>query len=332
MNYAYDVVFVTPFRNGIKYFYVHSNDHVKSLKLAIGCPSSFEAMVEKTDKKLEKLIFEGKIPKRVVFENYCNCSSDMRKMLEDLDVKVSSSERGWFPHYKTITLDPWGFSSKSLISQSRLDDVEFDEEQVTKGIRWSRGICYGTKDDAKIDRPYILLVLQHTRDNTLQYDFPSFISWQKIIDFVHSIREPGELLVIKKHPCMSEYKTDLTAPPDAIITDKHILNFSLLENANMVIGINSTMLYEASILFNRSVVGFGESWFNGHPEIIKKVKFGEPFERPVVTEKELEYRKKFYHLISRTQVWIERPDFIEKFFEKHDKVSQVKTIKELASV
>jgi len=292
-------------------------------KIRAGIPSDVDSI-------LKKMIRDEIEIKNILFGNVVTCSDIMRRYLVDKGISVTSYELGWFPHYKTTHFDPLGFSDKSLLAKSRLDnvpDIKCDLKLFKK-----QKIIHPLSN-----KQYILLVLQDTNDSTIVHGYPDFKNWQTIINFANSLKLGNEILAIKMHPKNIKHKIKIDVPKNAIkITSTHT-NHDLLENANLVIGVNSTMLYEASLLYDKPVLALGNSWFDAHPEVAKKVKITDRnIDRPIVNVGDIKYRRKMFHIMMKMQMPSHKNvsdnadlDYICRFLKHHDKISKVKKITDL---
>lgn len=320
-----EYLFVTPYCNGCEGIIKRIPDRAK--RIIVG--------YSETETKLFELFDAGVRPKNILFNNVSPCTPKTRKFVQKNDINVSSYELGWFPHRQTWHFDPWGFSDKSMLAQSRLDNVEIDHDAVSADIESHKSQYMIDNKDMKLRFPYILLVFQHTKDTTVTYGYPEFTKWQDIIEFADKMREHSKMkLVIKMHPQNKGKAESIIPPPNCLIVQSKEWNPYILENAVAVVGINSTMLYEASLLYDKPVVALGSSWFDVHHEVVKKWDIScwpVVFE---ITKEEIAYRKKMFYIMKAMQTMTSgqlvasTTPFIDDFLAKHHQAAQVKKIED----
>lgn len=304
-------LFLTPFCNG-------SNGFAEILK-----PDSDILVTphNKAEENINKLFDDGITIKNVIFNNSVVYTEKLKKIFCNMGIKASSYERGWFPH-SSWHFDPDGFSHNSLLAKSRLDKIEINDKDVSREIDFYKKSINIGKKTLDIPDKYIIVIMQHTNDATIVHGYPEFSGWQSIIDYADKLRKKDEVLLIKVHP--QNINESIKIPSNSIIVNSKLYNNSLLEKAEVVIGVNSTMLYEASLIFNRPVVALGESWFNGHREVVYKTKIGD-LNRPTVSEDDIRYRQKMFKIMTKMQL----KDLSKKgIIDMHEKVSKISKIED----
>ncbi|MHA1469271.1 MAG: capsular polysaccharide export protein, LipB/KpsS family [Candidatus Asgardarchaeia archaeon] len=322
-------LFVTPFSNGGLSVCERSQEPI--YRIVTSC--------EKSDKALKKFFDQGFIIKNIFLNNYVRYSPLIQEYAKKHGTKVSVCEHSWFPASQWH-LDPVGFSHESLLAKSRLDNVNIDIEKEKEKIKEYKKDLIQHK--YSINKPYIVLILQKTQDITIDIGYPDFPGWQRIIDWANSLRIDKEILIIKLRHTLFKLKRlgeSYVFPKDSIVIQSKRVNNNILKNANLVIGVNSTMLYEASLIYNKPVLALGSSWFDAHhPEVIKKIKIDDKIERPVVSEEDLNYRAKMFYIMSKMQIpkkfySIKQPlEFANDFLKKHAQASQIKKIEDWVDV
>ena len=285
------------------------------------------------EKKVFELINKGLKVKNLIFNNATIYTKDLIDYCKEHDIRISSHEQGWFPHYSTLHFDPLGFSSRSLLAQSRLDNLDIDIEKVQQQIEKYKNKFCQEKNIFDFKKKYILLIFQYTYDATVVNGYEDFISWQKIVDFAYGLKEREEFLIIKVNPQNVKTIDGIVLPPDSIAIQTKIFNNYLLKNAKAVVGINSTMLYEASLLYDKPVIALGNSWFDCHPEVVQKVNIDNKIEIKMPSQNDLDYRKKMFYIMERMQTPVmDKKVFIRtlNFVKYHVKAASIKKIEEWA--
>ncbi len=339
-NKEIDFLFLTPWVNGSIFFTRFLKD--KSRRMIIG-----RSRHRDNNKKIMSLFKSGLKTKNILISSHCNIGQEVKDFINKNKINLSFYEHGWFPS-STVQFDPQGFSYDSLLSDSRLDNFDIDQEKIKKDIEKYKA-KYIKFNKFNIDAKYIVVILQFTKDVTIKNGFPDFKGWQNVVDFAESIRNKNEIIIVKMHPKNYHLKESVVMPIKSMAIQDSFFNDDILSNAELVIGVNTTMLYEASLLYNKPVIALGESWFNGHPEVVKKVKITDTnIERPVVTESDINYRMKMFYFMTRMQAPLvnERfsiehtkehhkknitkhsKEYIESFLEKHYEASKIKKIED----
>ena len=270
----------------------------------------------------------------IIFNNAVKFSEELRELAKSHNIKVSSYELGWFPHYRIWHCDPFGFSSRSLLAQSRLDNVDIDIDKVSNVVDKYRQSWSAGEENFRLDKKYMVVVLQHTKDATIVHDYPGFTNWQDIIDYADSIRGKNQVMVIKINPQNVASKEKLLIPHNSVAVQSKSFNNDILSNAEFVVGVNSTMLYEASLLYDKPVIALGNSWFDSHPEVVQKVKIGDDVKIKKPTLKDIEYRRKMFFIMTKMQTPITVPSpsgdkmSSQMLCRKHVKASSITQIEE----
>lgn len=281
---------------------------------------------ESAEKHLNHLIESSCTPRHILFHNVIPITPKIRKICQKIGSTVCSYELGWFPHRKTWHFDPLGFSNHSLLSQSRLDDIDIDLDRCMIDIEEYKK-KWMIQRRMTNHKKFILVVLQKTSDSTIQYGYPDFNGWESIVELAKRWRKKNEHIVVKTHPMGS--KLDIKDSKNIHIVSHMKCNIDLLKRASLVIGVNSTMLYEASLLYNKPVFALGDSWFDSHPEVVTKIDiYDDRPQQTIVTQDDILYRTKMFLIMRSMQMNLSqnRDDSIRDFSQKVDMVSQVQNI------
>lgn len=323
-----EYLFVTPFSNGCVGV-IDGMPEGKAKRLIVG--------VDRAETELLNIINNGKIDiKNILFNNAIRFSEEFRNISKQKNIKISSYELGWFPHYRVWHCDPHGFSSCSLLAKSRLDNINIDIDRAKVKIQHYKEKWISESPIFNFNKKYILVVMQHIEDSTIVHDYPDFVSWQKIIDFADSLREKGQALIVKVNPQNIKSKIGVILPENSIAVQSKEFNNYLLSNADVVVGVNSTMLYEASLLYDKPVIAMGNSWFDSHSEVVQKVNIKDKIEIKYPSEKDLEYRKKMFEVMLKMQTGATHQGNNEEsskmLCEKHKEASSVEKIEDWFNV
>jgi len=318
-----EFLLVTPFSNG-------SSDMVKFFPLR---GRVLVANNNSAEKRINSLLTQGVEIKNIIF-THLKVRREYVKNLREKGMRVSFYGHGWFPYF-TKHFDPAGFAQDSLLANSNLDSLDVDTQKIKLDIdAYKNKYMINKKTKAlEIGVPYIVVVLQMTKDVTIKDGYHGFESWQKIVDFAYGLLNKGEILVIKAHVSQYGKMEKIVAPLNSILVQSKLFNHSILTNAELVVGVNSTMLYEASVLYHKPVLALGDSWFNAHPKAIKRCDINDPnIQRPIVDEDALNYRAKLFHSMKKIQTTPFIHNFGHNFIDMHYKASSITNIDEWFAV
>ncbi len=316
-NKYVEYLFISPFANGGKFAAQHIPEKCRLL------PCSRE----KTSLVLEKIFNNNIRIDNILLANSGEINNNIKKYIKENKINLSYYEKGFFPHIGRWFFDSHGFCGNSLLAHSRIDHLNIDEDLSAKMInQYIQKYVYKDKD-FKLQKHFIVVIMQHPSDGTVCLGYKNFHGWQEIIDWVSSeVRKKGELLILKMHPSNVVTREKIILPENSIAIQTKIFNDYLLKYSNLIIGINSSLLFEASMIYNKPTVALGESWFTCHPEIAPIVKIGDKFRRPFITPEIIKYRRKMFYLLDKMQT---KKEFdYKKFFDLHYKASKITKIEE----
>lgn len=214
---------------------------------------------------------EGLHPDLLIVGNFPPARQALARICGQQGIDRIHSEDGFFPHYTTLHLDPLGFCWES--SLPRLGFVSCPDS-MRRRARTFRRAWTDFRPRPLPDflcPPFALWPLQLIRDQVNCWDLKAE-SWAPFLwDF--RARLPDEMqLVVKAHPRagvtdMEGIAAAVRAMPHTVMVSTEEDLKSLLVAAAIVGGINSTVLYEARLLFGKPVFVYGHGWFSGHPDL-----------------------------------------------------------------
>ena len=223
------------------------------------------------------------LPEIVLMGNFIVERASILSLCREWGVNTVHNEDGFFPHYKTAHADPLGFCWESSLSRMVFRECMPLQQQSAEQARqeWLNFQPAVLPDSVK--RPFVFTPLQLIKDKVNYWDL-------KLKDWTGLLRElrvslPGEIqLVIKEHPRsrsrdvagVYELVRDL---PNTVLVPPRMHLKSLLKECSAVAGANSSVLYEARLMFHKPTYAFARSWFTGHNELFMPLRIGYP--RPV---------------------------------------------------
>jgi len=311
-------LFVSPFVNGGKFV-------ASSIPLQA---KIFPTKKHKTSDSLMYLFKNGLEVENMLIANACVVTNELKKYIKDNDIKVSFYEKGFFPHVGRWIFDNEGYFCESLLSKSRIEDIDINEQEVQKSIDEYKHKHIKQNRHLTIDGSFITFVMQHPDDGTIQQGFDNFNGFQKIIDWIRSsVLEKNEYLIVKMHPSNHLTQEKINIPDKSIAIQSKDFNDSIIRNSELVIGINSSLLHDASIIYHKPVLSLGKSWFTSHPEISPIISMADKIiKRPVIDDSIISYRRKMFYLLNKMQTPYQC-DF-KDFLYMHKKAQNIKAIED----
>jgi hypothetical protein len=125
--------------------------------------------------------------------------------------------------------------------------------------------------EGDIPKPFVLWPLQLIRDR-VNVCYLNVSSWIGLIRHFRILLPRQYHLLIKRHPRSGPKGelgiTDLVRElPNTSFVGKDISLPSLLRGASAVAGANSTVLYEARLIYHKPVYTYAWGWFTNHAEL-----------------------------------------------------------------
>jgi acetyltransferase-like isoleucine patch superfamily enzyme len=212
-------------------------------------------------------------------------------------------EVAWFSQKEFVYLDPKGVNMKSSICHRAVSPLS--PLQRMRLDQWYGRLQHGRIGAEQIRRrpgpQRIFVPLQVDTDTSIQEGSP-FLDMRSFIKFLEEWVPSDCEVILKAHP-KAHYPYVLgTRRRDFHIRASSSVD-ELMAEADIVLGVNSTVLMEAAALGKR-VVAFGRGLFSGCrvlSEAIPNDSPSEVFSRPIDTEARASF---FYHLVFERQISI----------------------------
>jgi acetyltransferase-like isoleucine patch superfamily enzyme len=236
------------------------------------------------------LIFNGNFPHQKTFL--------------DLIAERGWSERNifyevaWFPQSQYLYFNRQGVNAASSLVAGSYPDLTNVQSKILE--TWRERYLHARAGQLRSARPRRLVVpLQIDTDTTVALYSP-FKSMRAFIAHLETFIPDGWDVVIKTHPKATYSYHLMSSRPDFRYAAEGSIYDHLVE-AELVIGINSTVLMEAALM-GKEVISFGRGIFSGN-DVVRELEPADPFpsdlgDRP--------YRRDpfFYDMVFRNQVEI----------------------------
>lgn len=260
----------SPYNSGhfIEYYKKYGGNDVFKEKI-LG-ESHFKKLLHNCKDKIDLIIFNNFIADRFGVTNICR----------DRNIDTIHTEDGFFPHYETISADPLGFCWESSLPRIVFRECKEHHRNKSKVFRQNFfNFSINILPDF-IKKPYFVFPLQLIGDkvNIYGHNIKDVSDWIKIIIHFRKCLPEDIQLVIKIHPRSGkkeDYKNELEEKlkdlKNCIILNKQTDLRTLLYNCSGAAGMNSTVLYEARLIYKKPVYVYSKSWFTNHEELFTPV-------------------------------------------------------------
>lgn len=230
---------------------------------------------------LNKIHEAQRAPDLMAMHNFIVDRQPVIKLCRELGVNTIHGEDGFFPHYGSFHLDPLGFCWES--SLPAMDFRKFEDRHrpfVQKHqAEWVRDSNVGLPPGVK--KPFVLWPLQLYRDNVNKAGLNTS-DWTPYLSHFRALLPAEYQLVLKPHPRALEYDANMlqfcSMGENTLMIPKNTNLKALLKECNGVAGVNSTVLYEARLMFHKPAYVYGNSWFTNHDELFMSLQIGNPIQ------------------------------------------------------
>lgn len=221
-------------------------------------------------KHAKELVAESGLPQLMMMGNFIKDREKIKQFFMDRDVDLIFGEDGFFPHYRTLHIDPMGFCWES--SLPTLKFRECAPHQKRRAFNLRQTITQGKVRDvpAGVKEPYVLWPLQLIGDQVNRNSL-NMKSWVPLLEHFRSVLPEEVQLVIKPHPRGRQSKLEAKAMrkhANAIVLPAKQDLHTLLSNCSGCAGANSTVLTEARLIYNKPVWAYAPSWYTNHVDLI----------------------------------------------------------------
>ena len=225
----------------------------------------------------------------VMMNNCSDWEPKMRTFCKKKEIPIITYEDGFIPHYTSLHFDRRGFcweSSFPFENISKYPDKE-DNFNMSK---------YDMEcPSVKLSKSFVFVPLQMLGDSVILHG-SDVKSWDKFVERVRGDVPEEYELVVKNHP---RERTKYESNDPSI----HVIDSGLgwaINNCEFVVGVNSGVLYESAIVFDKPVYYYGKSWYDRHPEICRPARG--KLETYAINNDITTYRRKFWQFMKSKQL------------------------------
>ena len=235
------------------------------------CEDLYGGKVVRETDFLEKLLTTRELPEMMIMGNFIVDRFCILSICRELGINAVHSEDGFFPHYETMHADPIGFCWESSLTRMLYRGCTERQRSAARAAR-QRWLTYRDEElPACVSPPYIFWPLQLLADRVNRWDL-NVSEWNPLLRHFRQCTPEEIQLVIKEHPRGRPQDTrglEETAAslPNTVIVPTDTDVRSLVARSSAVAGANSTVLYEARLMFHKPTYVYARGWFTNHYDL-----------------------------------------------------------------
>jgi Capsule polysaccharide biosynthesis protein len=246
---------------------LYRRDHTDLFGITIQSEQMLRVALDSCDRLPELMLFGGFVPPRAGLLSICRA----------LEIDTVHSEDGFFPHYTTIHVDPTGFCWESSLSRLFFRKCTDHQRRAAEAARTKWIQCIFEELPPAVRPPFVLWSLQLVGDAVNRWDL-GVDDWTSLIRGFRRRLPSRFQLVLKGHPRsgaadargLSQLLPEL---PNTILVPASTDLRTLLHECRAVAGVNSTVLYEARLMFHKPTYVCGKGWFLNHSDLFLPIRF-----------------------------------------------------------
>ncbi|MFC1813944.1 hypothetical protein ACFL03_14765 [Thermodesulfobacteriota bacterium] len=254
---------------------------------ALGIKNRTVQITEMNSVKLKDLAYQLVDEKqhRIMFTNGSDKKdAELVSLIREINPsqKLLFCELGWLPYQKFMFFDSKGFGNISELHDWPIELFPAVDNNVWNWTKKYLNHELNPKVDAKgrptieaPDEEYILVPLQVDNDSKIIVGSPHFRTVSEFIDYIMDVIPKNLKIYFKNHPQNKKPPKVPISLNSVDITHANYNKLSLINNAKIVVGINTTFLLE-SLYLNKPVISFGLDVFSNKDIILDG--FGKKFD------------------------------------------------------
>ena len=235
------------------------------------CSDIFGGKVVRESDFVEKLLQCRELPELMIMGNFIVDRFCIVSICRELGINTIHSEDGFFPHYETIHADPLGFCWESSLTRMLFRKCTARQRGIARAAR-QRWLTFAPSDLPECVRPpFVFWPLQLVGDRVNRWDL-NVSEWGPLLRHFRQCLPDECQLVVKKHPRGRDYdvrgvEETVASLKTAVIVPTETEVRSLIAGSSGVAGANSTVLYEARLLFHKPAYVYARGWFTNHHDL-----------------------------------------------------------------
>lgn len=223
----------------------------------------------------EKLQASRHLPELLLMGNFIVERAAIISLCRELGINTAHGEDGFFPHYSTAHIDPLGFCWESSLTRMVFRSCSELHRRRAQTMR-AELLQFTPKElPSTINKPFVLWPLQLIGDKVNQWDLKTE-NWTSILAHFRQCLPADYQLVVKPHPRskgsdMTDVEGWCEKTPNVVLLPPGVHLQTLFSECAAVAGANSTVLYEARLIFHKPTYAYARSWYSGHTDLFTPV-------------------------------------------------------------
>jgi ADP-heptose:LPS heptosyltransferase len=215
------------------------------------------------------------LPETMLIHNFVNDRVDITLRCIEAGINILHTEDGFFPHYGTFHADPVGFCWESSLTRMIFRRCDNASRELSKRLRCEWLNFEKQELPIEIKKPYVVWPLQLIHDRVNFWDL-NVTEWTALIDHFRKSLPEEYQLVIKPHPKamprdMEGIKEYVDENSNTVLLQNGVNLKTLVYYSNAVAGANSSVLYEARLMFHKPVYAYARGWYTNHTSLIMPI-------------------------------------------------------------
>lgn len=229
--------------------------------------------------RLLEAIRGGEFDALLTWQRFYGMQDDLLAAVKESGIKTVFMDYGFRPHYDSVVFDSVGenaasswpdFWSDGGPADLRQEDLDTADELIQSvASRLRKAKCPPTDGIDRLRFPFVFVPLQRPEDAVVKYD-SSVNDFGAMFRRVLMLARGNQFVVCKTHPLDQNLELGV---PERVDGNHLVLRSNsgrmnelicdyLLTNASLVVGVNSNMLFRAT-LYGTPVIALGSGWYSG---------------------------------------------------------------------
>lgn len=231
----------------------------------------------KTETHFKQMLGKAVTPPDIIMMfNFIIDRDGISRVARSRDIDTVSTEDGFFPHYQTMYADPLGFSWESSVCRMIFRGALGKQRELAMTTRNDWTLFNSGELPPEITPPFVLFPLQLIGDHVNKCDL-ALKNWCSVISHFRECLPEKYQLVLREHPRAEDSDRNgiqnlLTHIPNTILVKPQACLKTMIRSSSAVAGVNSHVLLEARLMFNKPTYVYGRGYHTGHPDLFYNVR------------------------------------------------------------
>lgn len=237
----------------------------------------FDAKVSSKNELLNKIEKTKNLPEIMIFANFPPDRAAILSACRDFGINTVHGEDGFFPHYSTMHIDPLGFCWESSIPRMVFRQCTVQQKARALEVR-KNWLAFDLQSlPPSVKKPFVFWPIQLIGDQVNKWDL-KVNDWCGLIRHFRASLPVQYQLVLKAHPRSKPHDNAgidelISELPNTIIVPAHTDVKTLLKLCCAAAGANSSVLYEARLMFHKPSYVYAKGWYTNHTELFISISY-----------------------------------------------------------